>query len=187
MKKPGKRQAEKIKMPKGLSSLVILVNLILLLFIIFAAASIFFGVNNKRLKSLFPAPKPPPSLAPTVKPTPTLVPLVQGPQTYSISKKDGIPNMYELNLNTIDPKKGETQKVDLKIKDDMADVVSATAKIKTESRTFLRSLALSKGTARDGAWSGEWVINDGHDRKFMITFEATDQAGNKSSLDFTIR
>ena len=182
------RQAvnKKSKMPK-LSTLVILANLILLGFIIFAVASIFLGVDGKRLKSLFPAPKPSPTLSPTVRPSPTPVPLVQGPQTYSISQKDATPVMYEVWFSTIDPKKGGNQSANLKVKDEKADITKASAKIQTENKSFEKSLTLSSGNARDGVWSGSWQVNDSYDKKFMITFMAEDSVGNKASIDMTIR
>lgn len=125
---------------------------------------------------------PTPTLTPT--PTPTPVPLLQGPQSYSISTKQN-PDMYDLSLNTIDPH-NSTQTVQLKVKDP-SSVTSVKANVKTENKSKEYPLSLQSGTANDGTWTGSWVLNDTYNKKFMITFSATDNKGSKSSVDFTIR
>lgn len=130
------------------------------------------------------AGRPVPTFTPI--PTPTPVPLVQGPQTYTISNKK-TPSMYEVHFNTIDPKPGETQIVDLKIRDKMGTVTSVTALVKTDKKQQTFPMTLNSGSGADGVWHGEWTVNDTHNLMSVITFTATDTAGNAASVDMTIR
>jgi len=123
---------------------------------------------------------------PSPTPTPTPVPLAQGPQTYSISQKDATPVMYEVWFSTIDPKKG-MQKVNLKVRDKAGNVTEAVTIIKTDNKAEEHPLSLSSGTNKDGAWMGEWSVNDSYNFNFMITFQAKDDKGNESSVDLTVR
>lgn len=119
-------------------------------------------------------------------PTPTPVPLVQGPQTYTISNTKK-PSMYEVHFNTIDPKMGEQQTADLKIRDALGTVTSVTALVKTDKKQQTYQMTLTDGTGTDGAWHGEWTADDTHNLLSVITFTATDSAGNTASVDMTIR
>ncbi len=122
---------------------------------------------------------------PTPTPTPTPIPLVQGPQTYSIGMK-GTPEMYEVWFNTIDPKEG-TQTVKLKVRNKLGKVSSVTATVKTDKLSKKYNLSLADGTTSDGGWTGSWTLNDTYNKNFMVTFSASDDRGNKSSVDLTIR
>ena len=157
---------------------IVLLNLILLIIV-------FFLLSLSKLKpTIKTTPIPTPfRVSPT--PTPTPVPLVQGPQTFSIGMK-GIPEMYEVWFNTIDPKNG-TQTVKLKIRDKLGKVNLATAAVKTDKLSKKYSLSFLSGTASDGVWTGSWTLNDTYNKNFMITFSTADNKGNKSSVDLTIR
>lgn len=123
---------------------------------------------------------------PTPTPTPTRLPLIQGPQTFSVSQKNAQPVIYELWFNTIDPK-NTTQKSKIKVKDLAGNVTSLRAVVKTDKAKNSYSLTLSSGSAQDGEWTGSWLLNDTYNDNFVITFSSTDDKGNSSSVDFTIR
>lgn len=157
---------------------ILLLNIILLIIVFFLLSLTKLNPPQK----INPIPTPF-RVSPT--PTPTPVPLVQGPQTYSIGMK-GIPEMYEVWFNTIDPKKG-TQTVKLKIRDKIGKILLVKATVKTERLKKTYNLSLSEGTASAGVWTGSWRVNDKYDKNFVITFFASDDKGNKSSVDLTIR
>lgn len=131
----------------------------------------------------------------TITPTPTppplsgqLAALVQGPQTWSISQRLAIPQMYSLWTSTIDPaSEGGKQEVQLSVKDDQADVTSVAATIQTDNGWFTKTLNLTSGSPNDGTWLGSWTVSDAYNNNFIITFAAEDAAGNRSSVDFAIR
>lgn len=162
---------------------IVLLNVILLIivFLLFSLGKL------KTLPKINPisTPTSTATTTPTPIPTPTPVPLVQGNQTYSIGMK-GIPEMYEVWFNTIDPKK-DTQTVKLKVRDKIGKIISATATVKTDKLSKAYNLSLAEGTASDGVWTGSWKLNDTFNKNFMITFSANDDKDNKSSVDLTIR
>ena len=127
-----------------------------------------------------------PVSTPTSTPTPTRLPLIQGPQTFSVSQKNTQPVIYELWFNTIDPK-NTTQTSKVKVKDSVGNVTSVQAVVKTDKAKNSYNLTLSSGSAQDGEWTGSWLINDTYNNNFVITFSSTDDKGNSSSVDFTIR
>ena len=178
-----KRAREAVNKNRKIVMVICTLVLVANFFIVF----VYFLINIKGFK--LPTGKPAstsvftPSPSPT--PTPTPIPLVQGPQTYSIGMK-GIPEMYEVWFNTIDPKKG-TQTVKLKVRDKLGKVNLATAAVKTDKLSKKYNLSLSDGTISDGQWTGSWTLNDTYNKNFMITFFASDDKGNKSSVDLTIR
>ena len=192
--------SERIKEIINKNSKVLLVALLAMLLII---VLVYFLINTQSSKLSMKPEKSPSinvptpvststsALAPTAKPTPTPspsptpVPLVQGPQTYGISSK-GIPQMYDVSFNTIDPKQ-TTQTVKLKVKDQSGNVNSVSATVKTDNLSKNYNLSLSAGTASDGEWTGSWTLSDTYNKNFTITFSATDDKGNKSSVDLTIR
>ena len=169
------------------NSRVVIIICIVVLIASLLTVFVYLSINTQSSKFSLPTRKSTPTfvskLTPTLTPTP--VPLVQGPQTFSIGMK-GIPQMYEVWFNTIDPKKG-TQTVKLKIRDQSGKINSAAATVKTDKLSKKYNLSLSEGTASDGVWTGSWMLNDTYNRNFIITFSTADDKGNKSSVDLTIR
>lgn len=125
----------------------------------------------------------PVSLAAKIPPTPTPAPLVKGPQTYEVRTNQN-PDIYELYFNTIDPK-GGIQTVNAKVKGTLVSGVTAT--INSDNKTKTVPLSFKSGNSGDGVWTASWSLDDTYNSRLQITFKATDQAGHKSSIDFTVR
>lgn len=173
------------------NSKVVMAVCVLVLIANFSVVFVYLLINTQSYKLSLPTGKPASTSVfvstptPTSSPTPTPIPLVQGPQTFSIGMK-GIPEMYEVWFNTIDPKKG-TQEVKLKVRDKLGKISSVAAIVKTDKLSKTYKLSLSEGTSSDGVWTASWTLNDTYNKNFMITFSANDDKGNKSSVDLTIR
>ena len=107
------------------------------------------------------------------KPTPK--PLAHGRQKYLISgSKIGSPKIAEATIDPIDPQKGATQVMEVKILsvDGTTPVTKAEVEIMTDNTSKKATLVLSDGTNLDGIWKGSWTIEDIYDYRYQAVITA---------------
>jgi hypothetical protein len=112
------------------------------------------------------------------------MPLKKGEEIYNISQGAGItgPKIAKLYLNPLDLKKGQKQTLKVQIIDDDPIVTVSVTVEGDEKTTQLPPLVLTEGTASSGWWQTEWTLDDPVDYRYIITIEATSQAGQTSKV-----
>ena len=168
--------------PSWLAFLVLVIICVIVLFMVNSASKISFPEPieiSKELKVV--------SLE--------VVPLASGKQTYEIltdsSQKFKI---IEVDIDPLDVKQGETQKVTVRVKDaenkpiTQENQVEAIAYTDNISTPF--SFSLKKAEDADGAtiatWEGSWACEDTYDIIYTMTIKAKNATQNHS-IDLTFR
>jgi len=139
-----------------------------------------------RFSPFTPSPTPTPTII-VAKPSPTPRPIAQGSQTYTAGMgqvNDG-PKMKKFIVDPHDPALGETQTVQVWIKD-VTGVDMARVLVQTDTQSTMQQLYLVSGTELDGWWEGSWALTDTHNYNYVFTFEAASDS-SVSSIDLTIR
>lgn len=118
-------------------------------------------------------------------PVPALLPT--GAVVYNGSRGSGSkgPDIYQITLDPIDPKKGTIQKISLKVKS-VTDVSMMRVTAETDYRSDTYDANLVQGTKKDGVWQIEVPVNDSHDYIYRVTVEAKD-AKDEFSVTLTVR
>ncbi|MBI3384567.1 hypothetical protein HY030_00010 [Candidatus Gottesmanbacteria bacterium] len=179
----------KENLPRKKLYLAELVGLFLVVVIFYWLANssgVFFPIRNKTpLKKT--ALTPTPTLAFKYAHYPIPAPLPQGKQTYIVSRGAGStgPNFQQISIEPFDPKKGETQKIDVKVGSNATmKAVKVTLNTDYEVKTY--DAKLKEGTKINGVWEAVVVINDSHDYVYRVRVEAEDSV-EPSSVTLTIR
>lgn len=127
-----------------------------------------------------------------VKLTPPTIELPEGvtepfssrAQRYFI-RSESYPLFTEAILDPFDVKKGETQKVIIKIQN-REPVQSVNVLLKTDNSKKTYQLTLVGGTPLDGVWRGSWGIDDTHEKIYSATLQASATNSN-SSVDLIFK
>lgn len=121
----------------------------------------------------------PPTPAPS--PTPTPRPIAQGRQTYVVrSSSQSGPQIVEFVVDPLDPKIGDEQLIDVKVKD-TSPVTSVTVTLLTDNNLEQPyDLSRISGKDTDGLWSAKWKTQVKHDYYYKARIEATSARGTTS-------
>ena len=124
-----------------------------------------------------------------------IAPLASGKQTYEIltdsSQKFKI---IEVDIDPLDVKQGEAQKVTVQVKDAENKPITQENKVEaiayTDNISTPFSFSLKKAEDADGAtiatWEGSWVCQDTYDIIYTMTIKAK-SATQEHSIDLTFR
>ena len=125
-----------------------------------------------------------------------------GKQTYEI--RTGEPRnlqIVEVQIDPIDVKEGETQKITVKVQDKGNNTITKEsgvfANIFTDNKvTAIASTAFklalaqdeeSNGTSLITTWEGYWTRDDDYCRTYMETITATNNKGEEHSIDLSFK
>lgn len=110
--------------------------------------------------------------------TPAPAPLASGPQTYLVSgSTKGAPKIAEVTVDPIDPDKGSTQKLKVKViplEDKAVTGVSVIVNTDTQTKTY--DLRRTGQEGQQEIWEGSWTLEDSYDRRYQAVIEAQNGA-----------
>lgn len=112
--------------------------------------------------------------APT--PTPTSTYLKPGKESYIYSWGEGttIPKMNYVDVDPHDPKKGQTQKINVKFTH-TAPILQISLQLFSDNKSETHPMTMSEGTDTNGTWTGSWSIDDTvlyrYDLRFLVKTE----------------
>ena len=178
------------KSKKSKKSRVELVVFLVLLAILFLFISVYSSSKNKNifssiLTSIESDKRSRNKLIPTNTPTPR--PIAQGRQIYSTRGGSKIgPKFNKIVVNPFDPKKGEMQMFEAKIKD-ITPITTVTLTLKTDHGEKNYPLKLSQGKDTDGVWSVSFETEDIHNYIYTATFVAENNKKEKSKTVLSFR
>lgn len=130
---------------------------------------------------------PTPTAVPKYYHYPVPVPLPQGKQTYQVSRGAGSPgpNIQQVAIEPFDPKKGETQKIAVKVGSNAAmKAVQVTLNTDYDVKTY--DAVLKEGTKINGVWEAAVTVSDSHDYVYRVTVDAEDSV-ESATVTVTIR
>ncbi len=114
-------------------------------------------------------------------------PLPTGKQVYNVSRGSGSkgPVIERVTIDSFDPKKGEMQKISIKILNSIVvNTVKVTVTTDYEVKTY--DATLKSGTVKDGIWEAVAASNDTHNYVYRVVAEAED-VKDKFAVTITIR
>lgn len=152
-----------------------------------AAVLVVWGVvANTAIRRLGSTRAPRPMPTPTATATPTPRAIKQGKEIYTVSSSSHIgPTIWQVSLNPHDPKVGERQTVEVKVRSASA-VTGVTINLKSDNTTTIYPLTFLSGSPTDGVWQGSWDIADTVLNSYVATVHASD-GKDTSSIDITMR
>lgn len=94
-------------------------------------------------------------------PTPTATYLKPGKETYIYSAGEGttVPKLSQVDIEPHDPKKGQTQKVDVKYMHS-SPIQQISIQLFSDNKSETHQLTRKDGTDMNGTWSGTWTVDD---------------------------
>lgn len=120
-------------------------------------------------------------------PTPTATYLKPGKESYIYSWGEGttVPKMNYVDVDPHDPKKGQTQKVNVKFTHTSA-ISKVSLQLYSDNKSETYPMTMSEGTNVNGTWSGSWNIDDTvlyrYDLRFLVTAD-----GKETPYDVVLR
>lgn len=120
-------------------------------------------------------------------PTPTATYLKPGKESYIYSWGEGttVPKMNYVDVDPHDPKKGQTQKVNVKFTHTSA-ISKVSLQLFSDNKSETYPMTMSEGTNVNGTWSGSWNIDDTvlyrYDLRFLVTAD-----GKETPYDVVLR
>jgi len=176
-------QSKKIISKKNRTELVAFLVLLAILFLFLSA---YFSLkNNNIFTSILTSIESDKRSKKLITPTPR--PIAQGKQTYSTQggSKTG-PKVSKVVVDPFDPKTGEKQMFEVKIKD-TTPVITVTLTLKTDHGEKNYPLKLFQGKDTDGLWSISFETEDKHDYVYTATITAENNKKEKNKIVLSFR
>lgn len=120
-------------------------------------------------------------------PTPTSTYLKPGKESYVYSWGEGttVPKMNYVDVDPHDPKKGQTQKVNVKFTHTSA-IEQVSLQLFSDNKSETHPMTMSEGTNVNGTWTGSWNIDDTvlyrYDLRFLVKAD-----GKETPYDVVLR
>jgi type II secretion system protein G len=134
---------------------------------------------------LISSPTATPTLSSTPTPTPTLP---ASDQEFFVAQPPGTsPEFYQGTISPLYQAVGQSQKVMVDVAGATADVASVSITVKSDTKTQTYPATMTAGTVVDGTWTAAWTVNDTTIKRYVVTLNGTDTAGNLSTFDISIK